>query len=144
MATDAREPDTVVSSMFFVLEIDGVAQGAFSNLTISSEVEPTEAEPNGVEPQARRMRQRVTLQRRMNDDLQLFAWHQAVLDGPVEAARKDCTVRVFDPSGLPVGRYRLDRAWPFKLKIGPLEAGREEILIEAVTFICDHVRRVSL
>src|ERR1051325_11615259 len=97
-----------MSAGFFALEIDGVAQAAFFDLTISTAVEPIETSVGGDAgpPQARPLPERVTLARQHSDDLKLFSWYQAVRDeGPV-AARRDCAILVFDASGVTVGRYQ--------------------------------------
>jgi phage tail-like protein len=136
-----------VTSVFVVLELDGGGRAVFSNVTISSHVEPVEAQRGDAEPtlpQARRILPTVTLQRRHDDDLQLFAWHQSIVDGPIASARKSCLLTVFDASGLPLGRYHLEMAWPIRVQIGPLQAGAEEILPEVVTLICENIRRLAL
>jgi phage tail-like protein len=130
-------------AVFVALEIDG-RNTAFSSLTLSTEVEPL-FEGNGESdpPQARRIRPRVSLARRHDNDLNVFAWHQSIVEGQIEAARKNCTLTVFDAEGRPEGRYRLTMAWPIKVEVGPGHVGAEEALIESVTLMCDDVRRVT-
>src|SRR5262245_18383128 len=118
-------------AVFVALEIDGRNTAAFSSLTLSSEVEPLfkgngESDP----PQAHRMRPTVSLARRNDNDLNVFAWHQSIVEGQIEAARKNCTLTVFDPEGRPEARYRLTKAWPIKVEVGPGHVGAEEALIE--------------
>ena len=133
------------ATFWFGLEIGGTLRGAFSHFTISSEVEllgqgGSDAGP----PQARQIRPTVTLGRRLDEDLSLFAWHQSVVDGAIETARQNCTVTVFDASGATVARYALDLAWPLKVVIGPLQVAGEDTLGETVTLLCENVRRLSL
>ena len=140
--------DTIVrvNPVFFVLERDGRPLGAFSDCAISTAVEPMETmageEPGA--PQARRIPPTVVLARSHSDDLQVFDWYQSVLDGGPADARRDCTLTVHDATGVPVGRYRLDMAWPFRVEVGLRERNGEETLTETVTLTCESVRRVAL
>jgi phage tail-like protein len=130
---------------FFGLEVDGVVHSAFTDLEIVSEVKPVEVVEGAGDTvfQGQRIRPLVTLKRRVDDDVRLFAWHASVVDGPIEAARKDCTIRVFDASGTQQARYHLEKAWPFRIAVGPLNASSRGDLLESVTLICNNVRRVA-
>jgi hypothetical protein len=48
-----------------------------------------------------------------------------------------------DAKGIPIARYVLEKAWPFKLAIGPPEPGGND-LTEAATLLGDNLRRVAL
>ena len=143
-ARSARSEAT--AAVWFGLEVDGVLQAAFSDLAIVSEVKPAETtEGTGDAVMlGQRIRPLVKLKRPQNDDMRLFAWHESVVDGPIPAARKDCTITVFDASGAPLARYHLQKTWPFRIEVGPLNVSPSENLLETVTLICDHVRRVEL
>jgi len=43
-----------------------------------------------------------------------------------------------------LARYHLQKTWPFRIEVGPLNVSPSESLLETVTLICDHVRRVAL
>jgi phage tail-like protein len=132
------------ATFWFGLEIRGALSAAFSHFTIASAVELVGDGSNAGPPQVRRIPPTVTLSRRIDQDLQLFAWHQSVVDGAVETARQDCTVIVFDVSGATVARFALDLAWPLEVVVGPLQVGEEDTLGETVTLRCENVRRLSL
>ena len=44
------------------------------------------------------------------------------------AARKSCSLVMYDDDGKPVARYHLENAWPSKIELGALRAGRREVL----------------
>ena len=134
-----------MSPVFFVLERDGLPLGAFSDLAMSTAVEPMEiavGDESGP-PQARRIPPTVVLARSHSADMQVFEWYQSVLDSGPSEARRNCVLTVHDATGLPAGRYQLEMAWPFKFEVGLRVRDDEELLIETVTLACQRVRRVA-
>jgi phage tail-like protein len=131
-----------VVAVWFGLEVAGVMQGAFSHFAVSSEVAPVDTGGAPGAPQVRRVRPTVTLARIQSDEGGLFAWHETVVTSGVAAARKNCTVTVFDASGHAMARYALDQAWPSKVNLGPLQVAGEDRWGETATLICENVRRL--
>ena len=85
----------------------------------------------------------VVLKRGKNSSMELWAWHEAVLMGDIVAARKSCSLVMYNYDGKPVARYHLEHAWPAKLEIGALKAGASEVLMETVTIVCENIQRVA-
>ena len=85
----------------------------------------------------------VILKRGKNNSMELWAWHEAVLQGNMAAARRSCSLVMYNVDGKPVARYHLEDAWPAKIEIGGLKAGASEVLMETVTLTCTHIQRVS-
>jgi len=85
----------------------------------------------------------VVLKRGKNNSMELWQWHEAVLFGKMDLARKSCSLVMYNVDGAPVARYYLENAWPAKLEIGGLKAGASEVLLETVTIVCEHIQRVS-
>ena len=73
----------------------------------------------------------------------IFAWHQSVVEGQLAAARKSCTLTMYDSDGTPVARYHLEDAWPSKVEISGLKAGASEVLYETVTLTFDDIQRME-
>ena len=148
MTTDARAPGgpaLQITAARFSLTIDGVEVGQFSDLgVITSEVQVPELqkEPGGKRT-PRRLPPTVSLSRGMNQDLSIFAWHQSVVEGQLLAARKNCSLVMYNTSGTPVARYHLENAWPSKVEVSGLKAGANDILIETVMLVCDNIQRVA-
>jgi phage tail-like protein len=40
---------------------------------------------------------------------------------------------MYDAGGRPAARYYLENAWPSKLELGGLEAGKNEVAVEGIT-----------
>ena len=85
----------------------------------------------------------VVLKRGKNNSMELWGWHEAVLSGNMAAARKSCSLVMYNVEGKPVARYHLEHAWPAKIEIGALKAGASEVLMETVTMVCEHIQRVA-
>jgi len=85
----------------------------------------------------------IRLSRGKNASMELWAWHEAVLQGNIVAARKSCSLVMYNYDGQPVARYHLEHAWPSKLEVSALKAGASEVLMETVTIVCEHIQRVS-
>jgi phage tail-like protein len=66
-----------------------------------------------------------------------------VIDGQLAAARKSCSLVMYDTQGQPVARYHLEGAWPSKLEVGSVTEGSAEVVVETVTLTCDRVQRVA-
>ena len=146
----AEQPNDALTAARFSISIDGYEIASFSELQgITTEVVPvdflesTDKEvifkklPGQIKPPT------VVLSRGKNSSMELWAWHEAVLQGNIVAARKSCSLIMYNYDGAPVARYHLMHAWPSKLEIGALKAGASEVLMEKVTIVCESIQRVS-
>jgi len=135
----------------FELTIDGHSLGLFSELeSIASAVEVDVVEQSSATETivkklpGRRIPPTVTLKRGMTRNIEMAAWHELVILGDVAAARKSCSLTMFNATGDPVARYHLTDAWPQKVEVTTLESGASEVLMETVTLTCDFLQRVSV
>jgi phage tail-like protein len=133
----------------FELTIDGHSLGVFSELVgISSAVEVAEAiaasptETILKKLPGKRTPPTVTLKRGMTRNIEMAAWHELVILGDIAAARKSCSLTMFNAKGDPVARYHLTDAWPQKIEV--TMADRSGVLMETVTMTCDFMQRVSV
>jgi phage tail-like protein len=144
------QPAGVITANRFAIVIDGYEIAVFSELSgINAEVESSEywqtsgdaiavnKLPGKLKPPT------VTLKRGMNGSLELWSWHEAVRKGTMEAARRSCSLIMYNAEGKPVGKYWLEKAWPSKMELAGLKAGAGEALIETVTLTCEYIQRVA-
>jgi phage tail-like protein len=82
----------------------------------------------------------IALRRPRTNEPKLQAWCRAKQS--TIAARKNCTLVLYDTAGSPVARYTLTNAWPSKLEIGGFKAGGSVMLMETVTIVADHIQRL--
>jgi phage tail-like protein len=134
----------------FSITIDGSEIATFSELqgiTTSVEVvdfiESSDKEVVMKKLPGRRNPPTVVLKRGKNNSMELWAWHESVLQGNMAAARRSCSLVMYNVDGKPVARYHLEDAWPAKIEIGALKAGASEVLMESVTLTCTHIQRVA-
>jgi phage tail-like protein len=145
-----QEYDALTAARF-ELTIDGHSVAQFAELAgISSAIDVVDfIESNAKETILKKLPGKrnpptVTLKRGMNKNIELSAWHELVVLGDVAAARKSCSLTMFNTKGEPVARYHLTEAWPAKIEIGALKAGASEVLMETVTLVCEFIQRVSV
>ena len=86
---------------------------------------------------------KIVLKRGKNSSMELWAWHESVLNGDIVAARKSASLVMYNYDGKAVARYHLEHAWPSKIEIGALKAGSSEVLMETVTIVCERIQRVA-
>lgn len=132
----------------FSLVVDGVEIAAFNEIvSLESEIDPgaTAGATRGptAKPASTNPLPNVTLKRGMTKGMELWAWHQAAVAGPLDSVRKTASLIMYDTAGAPVARFWLTRAWPASIGVTALKAGSSEILYETVTFVCDKIERVS-
>jgi phage tail-like protein len=143
-------PSDALTAARFSITIDGYEIASFSELGgIITEVKPvdflesTDKEvvfkklPGTVMPPT------IILKRGKTAGMEVWAWHEAVMNGDIGAARKSASLIMYNVDGKPVARYHLENAWPSKIEIGALKAGASEVLMETVTIVCERLQRVA-
>ena len=145
-----QQPNDALTAARFSITIDGYEIASFSELSgITTEVEPvefmesTDKEVIIKKLPGRRKLATLVFKRGKNSSMELWMWHEAVLRGEMVAARKSCSLVMYNYDGQPVARYHLEHAWPAKLEIGALKAGASEVLMETVTMVCENLQRVA-
>jgi phage tail-like protein len=145
----ATQQDALTAARFSIT-IDGVEIASFSELQgITTSVEVVDhIESSDKEVLMRKLPGKknpptLVLKRGKNSSMELWGWHEAALGGNMAAARKSCSLVMYNVDGKPVARYHLEHAWPSKIEIGALKAGASEVLMETVTIVCEHLQRVA-
>ncbi|MDP9388654.1 MAG: phage tail protein [Actinomycetota bacterium] len=139
-----------ITASRFTVSIDGVEIATFSELqgitTEIATVDSIESSDQGVvirKIAGNPIPPKVVLKRGKTNSMQLWAWHESAVQGEMGAARKSCSLVMYDSSGKPTAKYYLERAWPSKLEVGALKAGANEVLTESVTIVCENIQRVA-
>jgi len=144
MATDA------LTAARFSLTIDGVEIASFSELQgittkvdVVDHIESSDQDIVMKKLPGKKSPPTVKLKRGKNQSMELWAWHEAVMHGKMDLARKSCSLVMYNVDGAPVARYYLENAWPSAIEVGALRAGASEVLMETVTLVCESLQRVS-
>jgi phage tail-like protein len=144
-------PNDAIASSHFSVEIDGLEIAQFSELSgITSEIDVIELKENSFDgrpvikklPGARKPPS-ITLKRAKNTSMDLWNWHQAMVQGNIGEARKNGSVVLYDFQYGEVARYNFLNGWVSKVSMGTAKAGSNEVLMEEVTITCEEIERVK-
>ena len=126
----------------FIVEIDGVTQGGFSECTgLDSETDVIEYRNGDEDITVRKLPglkkfSNVTLKRGFSTNLELWDWRQRVMAGDIE--RKNVSIVLYEEAGTQPAnerlRWNLQHAWPSKWTGAELKANANEIAIETIEF----------
>lgn len=144
-------PNDAITASRFTITVDGYEIAQFSELTgITTEVDVVEFQENTSNADSilkklpgKKKAPTIVLKRGKNMSIDMWTWHDAVLNGDIAAARKSGSIVMYAYDGSPVARYHFENGWPAKISIGGLKAGANDVLMEEVTIVCEHISRVA-
>jgi phage tail-like protein len=144
-------PNDAITASIFSVAVDGYEIAQFSELTgISTEVAVIDFMENTSRADTvlkklpgKHMPPTIVLKRGKNMSMEMWAWHQAVLEGDIAGARKSGSIVMYAYDGSPVARYHFENAWCSKISVGGLKSGANEVLMEEVTIVCERLQRVA-
>lgn len=136
----------------FRLEIDGLEQASFSEVTIgdlaSDPIEYREGDEarltvrklSGLTKYAN-----VTLKWGITDSLELADWHQLVVGGATlqDDIRKTVVIRVQSEAGEDKAAFEVTRAWPCKYDPTDLNGTGNEVAIDTLELANEGIRRIQ-
>jgi phage tail-like protein len=129
------------ASFSFVLEVDSVEMGSFRKCSgIESETETIEYKEATKEgkmiirkvPGAMKWSD-ITLERRIDASKSLWEWRKQVIDGDIDAARRNGSIVAKDSKQAEVARWNFTAGWPSKWTGAEFDAGSNDIATEKVT-----------
>ena len=138
MATDQRtDPYRAYN---FVLEIDGVPKGAFSEvggLTAEGDSvdyrEGTDVQPNVRKLVAMRKFSNITLKRGYTADKSLWQWYVNIFNGVAD--RRNVTIVLMNERREPVLRWNAENAWINKIEGPALKASSNDVAMESLELV---------
>lgn len=120
----------------FLVEIDGIAAGAFSEVSgLESTVEVIEYRNGSDDITVRKLpglkkHANIVLKRGFTNDHSLWDWYKATLDGRVE--RRSMMITVLNEAREPALRFAVRNAWPCSWSGPDLDAGKSTVAIETL------------
>jgi phage tail-like protein len=131
----------------FRVEIDGIAEAAFSEVAIGET--STEAidyregtEPNHVRKLPGMTKYgNITLKRGVTDSQVIYQWHKDIVDGKIGDKRKSVTIVVIDEAGKDKARFVVSECWPTKYDPSDLNGKGNEVLIELLELVNEGIER---
>jgi phage tail-like protein len=135
----------------FKVEIDGIIQAGFSEVTIpdaSSDVvdyrEGTDAPTNRKLPGQLKYGN-VSLKWGITDSMELYEkWRKPVEEGKMKDARKSIAIILMNEEGNPAARWELVNAWPIKYKAPDMSAKSNDVAIETLEIVHEGLKRVKV
>jgi phage tail-like protein len=84
----------------------------------------------------------IELKRGVDVDKGLWDWRYQVQNEGPDAARTDCTLTLCDYDGSAIATYNITQAWPSKYTGAAMNAGANEIAVEAITLCHEGFKRM--
>lgn len=134
MPTGARNDP--FSQFNFIIEIEGIASGAFSEVSgLDMETDPVEYREGSEDITVRKLPglrkyTNITLKRGFTNDKSLYDWRKTVMDGKTE--RKSGSIVLLNEARVEALRWNFREGWPCKLQGPPLNAKTNEVAIETL------------
>jgi phage tail-like protein len=133
----AKRKDPFRNSRYLV-EVDGITQAGFSEVTISdSTTEVIEYREGNETTTVRKIpgltkHSNVVLKYGITDSMELFNWFKDVLDGKIKTSRKNVSILLLDEQGNEATRWTFNQVWPTKYTAPAANAKANEIAIETL------------
>jgi phage tail-like protein len=132
----------------FLVEIDGVARGGFtevSGLTTDTDAidyrEGADPVLNVRKLPGMRKYTNVVLKRGYTKDKTLWEWRKKIINGQTE--RRSADIVLFDETRTEVVRWRIREAWISKWESGPFNAKTNDVALETVELVHEGLERVT-
>jgi phage tail-like protein len=133
----------------FRLEIDGINQAGFSEVTIAETSTDAIDYREGNEPtHARKLPGmtkygNITLKWGITDSMDLWKWYAAIVAGQVASNRKTVSIIVQNETGGDQARFTISDAWPVKYHPSDLNAKGNDVQIEILELANEGFERVK-
>lgn len=134
----------------FLLEIDGIVQAGFSDVTIPDiSTDPIEYREGNEDTTVRKIPGltkygNLILKWGITNSMELFEWRKQVIQGKTGEARKNIAVILQDEGGNSAARWEFKEAWPSKYDAPDLSAKGNDIAIETVEIVHEGMDRVQV
>ncbi len=133
----------------FLVEIDGITQAGFREVTVSdSTQDPIEYREGNDPPTVQKLPGlikygNVSLKWGITDSLDLYKWRKQVEDGDMKSARKNMAIVGLDDQANAVTRWEISAAWPTRYDAPILNATGNEIAIETLEIAHEGMKRTQ-
>lgn len=134
----------------FRLEIDGVTQANFSEVTVGETTTDAVDYREGTDPTHVRKLDgltkygNVTLKWGVTDSVELYNWHKAIVGGQIQSNnRKNVAIVVQDESGADKARFTVAEAWPVKYQPSGLNGKGNEVFVELLELVNEGIERIK-
>ena len=134
----------------FLVEIDGIVQAGFSEVTIPDATTEAVDYRDGTDQFTRKLlgqtkHGNVTLKWGITDSVELYEkWYKLVVQGKISTARRNMAIILLNDEGAPSARWEFENAWPIKYKAPDLSAKGNDVAIETLDVVHEGMKRVKV
>lgn len=143
---DRKDP---YRSCRFLLEISGITQAGFREVTIPDTTQdPIEYREGNEPPTVRKIPGlikygNVSLKWGVTDSMDLYNWRKQVEQGKMKDARRNVAIIIMDEEGNNKARWEFKEAWPTKYDAPDLNATGADIAIETLEIAHEGMERTA-
>jgi phage tail-like protein len=133
----------------FRIEIDGITQAGFNEVTFSDTTNDPAEYREGTDPPAFRTRSglakygTITLKWGSTGSMDLYKWRKQVIDAGADKARKNISIILTDEEGNDKARWDIRNAWPNKYDPPGFSARGNEVAVEMIEIVHEGSKRVK-
>lgn len=133
----------------FRVEIDGITQAGFHEVTFAdTTTDPVEYREGNEPPTFRKLSGltkfgNITLKWGITDSMDLYKWRKQVMDTGAGTARKNLSIILVDEAGADKARWDIVSAWPSKYDPPDFSAKGNEVAIELLEIVHEGFTRVQ-
>ena len=132
----------------FLVEIDGVARGGFTEVSgLTTDTDPIDYREgadlvlNVRKLPGLRKYTNIVLKRGYTQDKGLWDWRKKIINGITE--RRSADIILFDEARTEVLRWRVREAWISKWESGPFNAKTNDVAVESIELAHEGLERVT-
>lgn len=85
----------------------------------------------------------ITLKRGITSEMDVYEWRQKVVEGKVDKARTNGTIKMLEHDGNAVAEWQVTAAWPSKISGPSLKSDGDEIAMEEITICYEYIERTK-
>ena len=133
----------------FIVEVEGIAQTGFSEVTIPDSTQDIIEYREGNESSSVRKLPglvkygNITLKWGITDSLDLYNWRKLFEQGDMGTARRSMSIILLDEEGNQAARWNFYEAWPSKYDGPDLNAVGTDVAIETMEIVYERMERVQ-
>ena len=138
-----------LTTHIYQIEIDGVGLGQFQEISGIS-IERQVIEHRATLPLGQEVIKKIpgpikfgdiTLKRGATDNDELYKWMMEVVEGKVDAARRNGSIVEYDTQFNEVNRWNFTNAWPSSFEAPSHKANANEVAVETVTLTVESIEK---
>jgi len=133
----------------FRLEIDGIDEAGFSEVTIPNiTITPVDYREGNEITTVRKLpglvkHENVVLKWGITSSTALYEWLKLVEDSKISEARRNVAIILMDEEGNDASRWEFTNAWPTKYDAPDLKATGDEVAIESLEIVHEGMKRIK-